>query len=251
MFGEKKIMRRVLAVMLAVLIVLVITACGKTAEKDETSQQEELPEAQQEETDTSSSGTMLEVWTHPDSPDITDELSSLFNKATEGLIGAGYTPVACIGRQVVSGMNYAFICREKIISPGTPETYSIVYIYEDTEGNAEIKNIMNTGVKTWMSDSDTPTAGGWKQADSPEISDKLGGLLDSAFEGLLGADYSPVALLSTQVVAGMNYCVLCEQKVVYPGAEPEYVFVYLYEDLDGNSQITDIVHIADDAADAQ
>ena len=54
--------------------------------------------------------------------------------------------------------------------------------------------------------------------------------LAKAFEGMLGADQVPVALLSTQAVAGTNYCVLCEQAVIYPGAVPEYVFWSLRRD---------------------
>ena len=239
-------MKKTLAVMLAALMIFTLFACGKKAGTEETPQpQDEI--ASVEENETPSSAPALGAWTVPESPEMTGELLTLFAKAADGLVGAEHVPVAYIGRQAVSGLNHAFICREKIISPGTAETYSIVYIYEDTNGKSEIKDIVNTGVETWISDA----MGGWTQAESPVITDELAGLLKEALEGLLGADYSPVALLSTQVVAGMNYCVLCEQTVVYPGAEPEYVFVYMYVDLDGEPQITDIVPCAGDAADAQ
>ena len=246
-------MRKIMALMLAAIMLLILAGCGKTTKKDETSLpgQNVSEPAQTEVTDETLTGAMLGVWTHPDSPEITDELSSLFNKAIEGLVGAGYMPVAYIGRQVVSGTNHAFVCREKIVSPGTPETYSIVYIYEDTEGGAQIKEIVNPGVETWISSSDAPMPGGWSQAESPMIPDELDRLLDEAFEGMLGTDYSPVALLSNQIVAGTNYCILCEQTIVYPNADPEYVFLYLYEDLDGNAQITDIARYENDAADLQ
>ena len=38
-----------------------------------------------------------------------------------------------------------------------------------------------------------------------------------------------VALLSTQVVAGTNYRILCEATVVYPGAESHYAVMTVYE----------------------
>lgn len=44
-------------------------------------------------------------------------------------------------------------------------------------------------------------------------------------------------LLSTQTVAGTNYCILCEATVVYPGAEMHYAVVNVYESLEGNANI--------------
>ena len=238
-------MKRTPAALLAALMIVTLCACGKKAVEEQPQPQEEV--AAVEENQTLAVASEVGAWTVPDSSEMTDELLTLFAKASDGLVGAEHIPVAHIGKQVVSGLNHAFICRERIISPGTPETYSLVYIYEDMNGNTEIKDIVNTGVETWISDA----MGGWSQAESPVITDELEALLEKAFESLLGADYRPVALLSTQLVAGMNYCVLCEQSIVYTGAEPEYVFVYMYVDLDGEPQITDIVHFAADAADAQ
>ena len=59
-----------------------------------------------------------------------------------------------------------------------------------------------------------------------------------ATKGLLGVKYEAAALLGTQVVAGMNYAVLVRSTVVYPGAQPEIKVMYIYEDLDGNAEIT-------------
>lgn len=250
--GRKRNMRRIIAAMLAALIMLILVSCGKTAKSDVVLPEQNISEsAQTEENGMPAPQVQTGAWTRPGSTVITDELASLFAKATEELTGAQYIPVAYLGRQIVSGVNHRFICRERIISPDTPETYSIVHIYEDTAGNAEIKDIINTGVSTWISPENASVPGGWAQSISPEITDELEELLENAFEGMLGADHVPIALLSTQTVAGTNYCILCEQTVVYPGASPEYVFIYLYEDLDGNAQITDMVSYSADAADGQ
>ena len=83
-------------------------------------------------------------------------------------------------------------------------------------------------------------AGGWAAAESPEITEEMRALMDKAMEGLLGVDYSPVAYLGTQIVAGTNHCVLCQAKTVYPGAKPYYVLVYIHEDLNGGVEILDI-----------
>ena len=236
---------RAIAVILVLLMMLGITACGKKAQPDAGAEAlAEVPASDEETAAEESSGSLLGGWSRPDSPAITDELSAVFQKGLEGLVGANYIPVAYIGRQIVSGMNHEFLCREKMVVPNAVETYAVVRLYENLEGKVEISDIRDSGVETWISD----VPGGWSQADSPELTDELRTQLEQALESMLGADYKPLALLGTQVVAGMNYCILCEQTVVYPGAESEYAFVYLYVDLDGNPQITDIVRFAEEAA---
>ena len=67
--------------------------------------------------------------------------------------------------------------------------------------------------------------GGWQTPDTPELTPEAQAAFDKAMEGLVGVRYVPVALLGTQLVSGMNYCILCEATVVYPGAEPYYARV--------------------------
>lgn len=86
-------------------------------------------------------------------------------------------------------------------------------------------------------------AGGWSInrevldiSRNPEAEGAFGkatGLLD-------GVDYEPIALLGTQTVAGTNYCILSKASAVRPDAEVTYVLMYVYEDLDGNSEVTNI-----------
>ena len=85
-----------------------------------------------------------------------------------------------------------------------------------------------------------PLMGGWNVAESIEVTDELKAVFDKAFEGLLGVNYEPLAYLGYQVVAGTNHCFLCSATVVYPGAQPGLVLVYIYEDLEGNAEITSI-----------
>ena len=42
-----------------------------------------------------------------------------------------------------------------------------------------------------------------------EIPDDVKAAFDKALEGLVGHTYEPIAILGTQVVSGMNYCLLC------------------------------------------
>ena len=83
--------------------------------------------------------------------------------------------------------------------------------------------------------------GGWTVSGETAIEQnpEAKAALEKALSGMVGAEYTPVAVLGTQVVAGTNYCILCKVTAVVPGAQPSYELVYVYEDLSGNAEITD------------
>ncbi len=89
----------------------------------------------------------------------------------------------------------------------------------------------------------TELVGGWSAAASPEVTQEAQEAFDKAMEGLMGVDYTPVALLGTQVVAGTNYCILCQATVVSPEAQPYYALVYIYEALDGSAEVLTITDL--------
>ena len=57
------------------------------------------------------------------------------------------------------------------------------------------------------------------------------------------AQYIPVALLATQPVAGINYCILCQIVPVVPDPEPGWALVYIYADLQGNAEIMNVYEL--------
>ncbi len=80
--------------------------------------------------------------------------------------------------------------------------------------------------------------GGWEMADHeagdlPEDAQKA---FDAAKDKLSDGEYTPVSLLATQVVAGKNYCILC-QVAPKDTAEQKWTIVYIYADLQGNAEI--------------
>lgn len=91
--------------------------------------------------------------------------------------------------------------------------------------------------------AESPLMGGWFVAESTEITEENMAVFDKAMEGLVGVHYEPIAYLGSQVVAGLNHCFLCKATVVYPGAVPTLVLVYIYEDLEGNATITNIADL--------
>ena len=90
-----------------------------------------------------------------------------------------------------------------------------------------------------------PLVGGWQNVphEAAELPAEAQAAFDRAMEGLDGAQYVPVALLSTQVVAGTNYCVLCQITPVVPDAASTWALVYVYADLQGNAEITNVYEL--------
>lgn len=94
--------------------------------------------------------------------------------------------------------------------------------------------------------------GGWEVNSSETAIDKNAeakAAFEKALNGLVSADYVPLALLGTQVAAGTNYCIICKMTPVVPDAESTYELVYVYEDLDGNAEITGSSEIIGELAD--
>lgn len=87
-----------------------------------------------------------------------------------------------------------------------------------------------------------PMVGGWQNVphEAAELPEDAQAAFDKALEGLVGAKYVPVALMSTQVVAGMNYCILCQITPVVPDAASTWALVYIYADLQGNAEIMNV-----------
>lgn len=93
--------------------------------------------------------------------------------------------------------------------------------------------------------AESPMTGGWSAyTDDPtEIPAEALDALNAALEELVGCVYKPIALLATQVVAGTNYCFLCETTVVAPDAQPRYALVYVFDGLSGEHEILRVQEI--------
>jgi len=88
-------------------------------------------------------------------------------------------------------------------------------------------------------------SGGWQMIDQEEgaLPEDAKAAFDKSQEKLVGASYKPLALLATQVVAGTNYCILCEISPVVPDPVPHFALVYIYADLEGNASITRVADL--------
>ena len=223
-------MKKLIVMLLCAAMLFALCACGQKP-----AEQPASAEAAAESAETVSVP-VLGGWTRADVVALTVEQQELLEKATEGLLGARYIPVAFLGSQLVSGTNYALLCRVAPVTADPVETYAIVKLYKDLSGNVSLLEVNDSGVPTNINE----LPGGWQQCEAPIVNDELQALFDKAMEGYTGMGFRPVALIATQTVSGTNYCFFCES-VPVDGGETGYSFVTVYKDLDGNAQITEVV----------
>ena len=235
-------MKKLILMLLCAAMLLCLCACGqKPVEQpaaEEAPAAEEVIAAEEPaavEEAAADAASILGGWTKADVVSLTVEQQELLQKATESLLGAKYIPVAFLGSQLVSGTNYALLCRIAPVTADPVETYAIVKLYQDLSGNVSLLDVTDSGVPTNINE----LPGGWQQCEAPTVTEELQAIFDKALEGYTGMGFKPVALAATQTVSGMNYCFFCES-VPVDGSESGYAFVTVYKDLDGNAQITDV-----------
>lgn len=178
--------------------------------------------------------------------DLAEDEKEIFDKAFEGFTGVGYEPVCVLATQVVSGTNYAYLARATTVTAEPVSFFSIVKIYKDLNGNVELTSIADINLLdiATKENSDENLLGGWTITDTGKPgtlgSAEAQSSFEKAVEELIGQGYNPVQLLGRQVVAGTNYIALARGKVVGSEGAPELYIISWYEDLEGNSTITDV-----------
>jgi len=87
--------------------------------------------------------------------------------------------------------------------------------------------------------------GGWQNIthEAAELPTDAQAVFDKAVESLVGAEYTPVALLSTRADAGMHYCILCQIMPEVPDAATSWVLMYIHADPEGNTEITNLYEL--------
>ena len=81
--------------------------------------------------------------------------------------------------------------------------------------------------------------GGWEitSNDAKELPEDAQKAFDKAKEKLTDGEYTPISLLATQIVAGTNYCILCQVDPGNAASQQKWTLVYIYADLQGNAEI--------------
>ena len=177
-------------------------------------------------------------YTTPESPAVNDKLKEICNKALSSRTDMSYTPIALISTQVVAGTNYIILFNCKHLIDNSVDTYSIGYIYADLNGGSSCTKMLDSTTPT-DTFPEEPMAGGLTKPETPDLTESALNAFNKAVTDL-SQNYTPLALLSTQVVAGTNYKIFCSQAVV---GKTDYYVLTIYEDLKGNVKITDTVKL--------
>lgn len=95
--------------------------------------------------------------------------------------------------------------------------------------------------------SANPAVGGWefhtdamKPCDLPQ---KVATAFSKATHGMVGVKYEPVLYVASQLVSGMNYCIVCKTTATTNPPMKNCKALFIYEDLSGNAKITKIENI--------
>ena len=166
------------------------------------------------------------------------EAKAALEKATASLTGMSFEGIYLLGKQIVSGTNYCFLCKGTATVPDAIPGYYLVYVYADLNSNASVLKI-----DPLLEVPEAGLSGGWAVNTGDVAFDKNADV-KAAYEKALasmvmaGGEMEPVAYLGSQVVAGMNYLLLCRVKAVVEDPSTELVLVTVYADLEGNATIT-------------
>lgn len=176
-----------------------------------------------------------------------EEVQTAFDKALEGYVGMSLEPIAYLGSQVVAGANYAILCKGTPVVPGATPALKVVIIYAALDGSASISSVSDFSVADYNTGdmntkAETGVPGGWFASTEPacELGEEPAEALNKALEGFVGSNVEPLAVVGSQVVAGMNFAYICRLTTVTPDAMPSLGVVIVYRDLSGNASISGI-----------
>ena len=90
---------------------------------------------------------------------------------------------------------------------------------------------------------DGAIVGGWSEAENFALTEEAKAAFDKALNGYTGVGLVPLALCGKQVVAGMNYSILCKATPVVPNAVSYFALATVYADLEGGATFTDVAPV--------
>lgn len=116
-------MKKIAAVVLAAMMVLSLAACAGAEEKAETQEQTQTQEQAQTETATPDAD-----WNLPETIEMPEEVTAVFEKAMDGLTGVSYEPVGYLGEK---DDVYCVLCRATVVYPDAKPYYALVYVSDE------------------------------------------------------------------------------------------------------------------------
>ena len=116
-------MKKIAAAVLAAMMVFSLAACAGAEEETEVQEQTQTQGQTQTETTTPDADCNL-----PETIEMPDEVTAVFENAMDGLTGVGYEPVGYLGEK--DGV-YCVLCRATVIYPDAKPYYALVYVSDE------------------------------------------------------------------------------------------------------------------------
>ncbi len=233
----KKLLTISLALAMALAMTLAFTACGGSEEPPE----EETEATEATETEEPISGGW-EVVSEPAQSALPGDVQEAFDQFMKNYDDE-LIPMAYYGRQEgPAGTNFQLLCKS-----ATDNELQTVVLREDPDLG------MDAVINQFIIDDYTegsgaaldgePEEGDWEVSDSAvgsQIPEEAQAAYDKARTVFEGTSPQPLTLLGTQVVAGTNYAFLAKGQTDTDNPRSAVQVVTVYEDLEGNAEITNI-----------
>ena len=174
------------------------------------------------------------TWLTAKDPSVDEGIRRLFDEINMSDNTEAYCPTAVLAYMVSDeGTSWKVLAEVNTIIPEASSNYTILEIFEDMEGKVRIEKEYPTMLEPYTYDNGI----GWTACEDPSFADNEFTRFEEAVNTVDGIYLKPVAKLATQVVAGINYCIICERTPVTPGAGTKYSLIYVYEDMDGTMTV--------------
>ncbi len=149
------------------------------------------------------------------------DAASAMAAINSSILGATYVPIWFVGKQLVNGYNYLFLCREiRSTKDRTPSIVGVVVNVPPTVSAEKSYKIVEIIEEVVL---------------QPEIQMAF----DTATKFLTGVNYKPIIYIGKQLVHGTNYHIICQAKGIFPNSTPYPVVLTV----NVNEQSTSVVAI--------
>ena len=255
---KKKVLTLKLAV--SILSALSIFACAKKGEKESTAvhstetakessiasftdTEKENSEANSMDTEKKSKvpdtlvgayNTTLSSFALKDNPEAQKAFQAAFPKDYNG---TRYEPIALLGSQVVSGMNYVYLCKSSWTDYQENISFVLLQIYQDLSGKSEVKGsalLFPTEESREDGEDYRYNTGSYQLKDNTEIENEVNPLLKTA-----ATEYTLIAYIGKHTQEGKP-----EEDVLFSAkdakgkeAKRSYVLLYIGKEADGKAKI--------------
>jgi len=138
-------------------------------------------------------------WNINVSKNMPEKVATAMSEIGDYMLGAEYKPIAYLGHQQANGLNHAVLAEQTVLSG--KDTKNIVLIIFNEKPNdmkatvVGIERILESGGEF----------GGVTVDVKIELSGDAKDVWNTAFEGFVGSDLDPFAVLGTQVTNGVEY----------------------------------------------